>query len=150
MYKQKKGRIEDFIIGTMRYISRIDSGHTHCYFVRAGYGIPECTNKTFSDGVYGSRRKALYAAKAWRDKEIKRLAPKLRKYGKQQRRFFGKGVHVAKDNRFDPPKLSYRATYWSKEKERQLTKTFSINLYGKKQAKLLAEQWRNFMLTGKL
>ena len=46
----------------MKYISRIDSHNTHCYTVRVGYDIPEATHKTFSDTVYGGKRKALKAA----------------------------------------------------------------------------------------
>jgi ribonuclease HII len=135
---------------SMKYISRIDAGSTHCYYVRAGYGIKECTNKTFSDTSYGGKRKALITAKQWRDKEIKRLAPKLRAYRALRHRHFGVGVHLAKDKRFDPPKLSWRATFWSKPQDRQLTKTFSVNRYGNCKAKQLATQWRKLKLTGEL
>jgi len=134
----------------MQYISRIDSGSTHCYYVRAGYGFKEATNKTFSDSLYGGKRKALEAAKKWRDKEVKRLKPHIVNWQAKQNRHFGKGYHVATDNRFDPPKESWRATFWSKKLGRQLTKTFSINRYGFNQARKLAKQWRKFMLTGEL
>lgn len=134
----------------MKYISRIDADYTHCWYVRAGYGFKEATNKTFSDSLYGGKGKALIAAMKWRDKEIKKLKPKIIAWQEKQNRHFGKGYHVAVDNRFDPPKESWRATYWSKKLGRQLTKTFSINRYGNARAKKLAKQWRNFMLTGEL
>lgn len=134
----------------MKYISRIDSLNTHTWYVRAGYGPKECTNKSFADGVYGGKRKALNAAKLWRDKEIKRLAKVLAAYRAKDKRHFGKGYHLAEDKRFDPPLLSWRATYWCKLKRKQLTKTFSVKGYGFYRAKLLAKQWRKFKLTGEL
>jgi len=132
----------------LKYISRIDSNYTHCYYVRAGYGHDDIKNKTFTDGVYGGKRKALIAAKRWRDKEIKRTAAKTKAYKALQRRHFGKGYSLSKDERFDPVKLSWRATYWSKAHNRQLTKTFSVNRYGYRLAKKLATQWRKIKLTG--
>jgi len=134
----------------MKYISRIDSGSTHCYYVRAGYGFKECTNRSFADGVYGGKYKALIAAKKWRDKEVKRLKPHVINWQAKQKRSFGKGYHIALDKRFDPPIKSWRATYWSKKLGRQLTKTFGINRYGFNQARKLAKQWRQFMVTGEL
>lgn len=46
-----------------KYIARIDSGRTHCWFLR----MPPIPGKSFSDGVYKGKRKALQAAREYRD-----------------------------------------------------------------------------------
>ena len=56
----------------MKYITRIDSGYTHCYFVRVGYDIEPKVQKSFNDNKYGGKTKALKAAKTWRDKQLKK------------------------------------------------------------------------------
>ena len=50
----------------MKGISRIDSGNTFGYFVR-GYRNTKVFSKFFSDARNGGKRKALQAAKAFRD-----------------------------------------------------------------------------------
>ena len=50
----------------MKYISRIDSGSTHCYWVRIGYGIKEKVQKSFPDLRYGGTVKAYRQAVKWR------------------------------------------------------------------------------------
>jgi len=47
-------------------ISRIDSSHTHCWFVRI-YRDGKVHSKSFSDGVYGSKAKALEAAQEYKE-----------------------------------------------------------------------------------
>ena len=51
-----------------RFISRIDSGSTHGYFVRTYKKGKVLEPKLFSDRKIGGKRKALEAAKAYRDK----------------------------------------------------------------------------------
>ena len=50
----------------MKGISRIDSRNTHCWFVRV-YRDGRVHSKTFSDGVFGGKEKALEAAKAYKE-----------------------------------------------------------------------------------
>jgi hypothetical protein len=54
-------------------ISRIDSGATHCWLVRLGYAPrrPRVV-RTFSDGVYGGKRRAEAEAIAFRNKKLAR------------------------------------------------------------------------------
>ncbi len=47
-----------------RYISRIEWGYGACYFVK--FPLAD-VKKTFSDKMLGGKRKALAAARAWRD-----------------------------------------------------------------------------------
>ena len=54
---------------SMRGVSRIDSGHTHCYTVRVGCKkkpdgkYTHLIHRTFTDNLWGGRRGALRAAK---------------------------------------------------------------------------------------
>ena len=138
----------------MKYISRIDSNYTHCYTVRVGYNIPEATHKTFADGVYGGKRKALKAAIVHRDKELKRLKVTLckrYKYDKNSQRHWGVGVNENWDrdkNGYDY--LHIVGTYWDGRKKKQVHKSFSVNKYGYELAWKLAAQWRSLKLTGEL
>ena len=52
----------------MRFISRIDSGTTHGYFVRTYKNASVVDSKLFSDLKMGSKRKALKAAQEHREK----------------------------------------------------------------------------------
>jgi len=59
-----------------------DRSRTCAWWVRIyrldATGAKRCHSKLFSDGVWGGRRKALLAAKLWREKALKRLPPKQR------------------------------------------------------------------------
>ena len=52
----------------MKFISRIDSGSTHGYFVRTYKNSRVVDAKLFSDLKMGGKRKALKAAQEHRDK----------------------------------------------------------------------------------
>ncbi len=52
----------------MKFISRIDSGSTHGYYVRTYKGAGVVDSKLFSDLKIGGKRKALKAAQEHRDK----------------------------------------------------------------------------------
>jgi len=137
----------------MKYISRIDSNNAHCYTVRVGYKIPEATHKTFSDSVYGGQRKALKAAIAYRDKEVKRLKITLGKrynYDQNNQRHWGVGVNEQWGRKGEWDYLYITATYWDGQRKKQLHKTFSVNKYGYELAWKLAAQWRSLKLTGEL
>jgi len=53
---------------TMKYISRIDSGSTHGFFVRTYKSGKVLARKLFSDLKMGGKLKALNAAKEYRAK----------------------------------------------------------------------------------
>ena len=137
----------------LKYITRIDSGHTHCYWVRIGYSIKEKVHKSFPDMRHGGTLKALKAAKKWRNEQLKVLKPLMEKaygYDVNKQRHWGKGVSEAWETKGNWQYLSIRATYYDSKRKRQLIKTFSVNKYGYDKAMLLAKQWRKFKLTGEL
>lgn len=59
-------------------ITRFEHGRTLGFCVRiyrTEKGERRCHSKLFSDGVWGGKRKALAAAKAWRDRLLRKLVP---------------------------------------------------------------------------
>lgn len=139
--------------GAMRYITRIDSGSTHCYWVRIGYGIKEKVQKSFPDVRHGGQVKALFAAKKWRNQQLKELLPVMAKaygYDQNEQRHWGTGVHEQWDTKGEWQYLSIVATYWDGEKGKQLHKNWSVNKYGYDKAIALAKQWRKLKITGEL
>lgn len=139
---------------TLKYITRIDSGHTRCWWVRIGYSIEERVHKSFPDRRYGNRAKSFQAAKKWRDKELKRLRPLMDKaynLDVNGQRHWGEGISEnwsCKENGWCY--LGIMASYWDNRKGRQLHKHFSVNKYGYDEAVKLAKQWRKLKLTGEL
>ena len=131
----------------MKYITRIDSGYTHCYFVRAGY-FKGSNSKCFTDGVYGGKRKALAQAKLWRDQQVKKFKSIIGK--RNPRRHYGKGWYMSTDKRKDAVYLNAVAQWWDDTKNKQRQKSFSVNRYGYRKAVQLAKQHYKFMTTGKL
>ena len=59
---------------SLKHITRLDYQKTHGWWVRIRRKSNPCS-KLFSDGVHGGRDKALEAASAWRDEQLK-AAPK--------------------------------------------------------------------------
>ena len=55
---------------SLKHITRLDYQKTHGWWVRIRRKSNPCS-KLFSDGVYGGRDKALEAATAWRDEQVK-------------------------------------------------------------------------------
>lgn len=62
-------------MNNQKYINRMDQPgrHTHGYQVRIRYRDPRGVNRYFSDSVYGGKRKALRAAKRFRDEACLKL-----------------------------------------------------------------------------
>ena len=58
----------------MKGISRIDSNHTHGWFVRV-FRSGQTHSKMFSDGVYGGQEKALKAAIKYKDEYERKHPP---------------------------------------------------------------------------
>ena len=135
----------------LRFISRIEQGNFRTWWVRLAESTDHYSHKSFPDSRYGGKSQALKTAQKFRDKEQRRL---YKEYGivlpKLTGKHFGKGVHFAIDKRYTPYRESWRATFWDNAKKKQLTKTFSVNVYGTKKAKGLATQWRELKVTGEL
>jgi len=136
---------------TLKYITRIDSNSTHCWWVRI-QEVPKPTyiQKSFSDGQYGGKRKARLAAIEFRDKTLAKM-PKQRQLHLHGKRRWGKGyclmVRTRPNGVVD---IGWIAHYWDTIKKKQRKKYFSVNKYGYRKAMQLAKQHREFMLTGEL
>lgn len=65
-----------------RNITRLDYGSTHAWWVRFTRGSrgdgQTVVSRMFSDGVYGGNRKALGAAKKWRDRMSRKVPPPVK------------------------------------------------------------------------
>ncbi len=122
----------------MRHISRIDAGNTHCYTVRFQKkdGMP---HKTFSDGVWGGKRKALRAARDWRDyacKVLKRTPDERDIRGPVTSDIRNKtgviGVHLTTKikNGVDYPSFRCQWQFGPISNRKSKTRHFSIDAYG--------------------
>ena len=116
----------------MRYIARIDSNRTHCYAVRLQR---EGVHKTFTDRLYGGKRKALQAAKAYRDELIVALDNEgrmtYRRNDIKMRESNNSGVtgvrHQYRERDYGADE-AYIASWC--DTERQKHKSFSVKKYG--------------------
>lgn len=128
-------------------ISRIDSQHTHCWTVRLRDKRINKINKTFSDGVYGSKKKALQAAIIFRDKEIKKLNPLsyINDRCVSWPSFRSKGYYFTVRKRETVDDYQYYTAFcYDKFEGVQLQKTFGVVTWGgKKKARMKAIEWRN-------
>lgn len=132
---------------SMRYIARVESGHNKCYAVRAGF-FEGSSFKTFTDGIYGGKRKALAAAKLWRDQEVLKFQEKIGK--KNPRREYGKGWYMKRHERRGVISFSATAQWFNDKLGKQRQKSFSVNKYGRKEAIRLAKQHYKLVTTGEL
>jgi len=129
-------------------ISRIDSGSTHGWFVRA-YRNCRTHSKFFSDRKYGGKNKALALAKICRDELVERLGPR------SSRRVFKKAnknnktgvIGVSKGKRTMPNGTArlYFVVSWSPQPNVSKYKSFSIDSLGEKRAFDTAVKFRKSM-----
>ena len=127
-----------------RNISRIDSGSTHGYqvrFMRRGYSF----DQLFSDSIFGGKRKALHAAREFRDEleaEYPHYSRKEVAKIKSARHSSGTvGVHLSEeiDGRWpNKPVYLYWVAQWSPEPGVRKSRRFSVNKYGSDEAYRLA------------
>jgi hypothetical protein len=138
-----------------RYITRVDneSHPAHCWRVvvkRKG----ECIGKTFSDSVYGGKRKALKAA----IEHLSTLQDQISSFEylhwvrTRPRRNNTSGVRgVGRYETPDNPKTSYRSAFWQArwfdEQGVIHQRRFYVSRYGEHRAKLLAIAEREYQLT---
>lgn len=135
------------------YIARIDSNHTHCWWVRIGQDakrkMPNI-KKVFSDGVYGGKHKALQAAIRFRDRSLRQLRNQGYKIGSNNGRFWGKGWwYCEKYNSKGYLIRTIIAYYWDSKKKKQIRKQFGIDRHGSKHNAIAhAKAWRNLKTKG--
>lgn len=126
-------------------LTRMDHEGCKGWWVRIQRGS-EHVSKLFSDGRYGSSKKAEDAAIAFRDKQLKRLPARIYK-GSKGPRANAAGYYLRTRLRRGKEEKAWVAI-WT-EDGRQLEKSFSINQHGSAAAKKLAKAHRQEMV-GKL
>lgn len=123
-------------------ITRMDHGRTVGYWVRIyrndDEGNRRCHSKMFSDGVWGSKRKALAAARSWRDKLLRKLRPAMNGSPKVEP---GYGyVKLRTFQRVSGPHSMFVA--WLRIHDGKCKSTSrSVAIWGMKGAKLECEKW---------
>jgi len=126
-----------------RYITRMEGPNHRGWYVRVGMSTnganknKKVHQKLFSDGVYGGKMKALRAAKAYRDKELKRMNLVIHKKHKgSERSQWGAGYCRS----FDLRRANYVwVAYWQHH-GKQIRQQFSENKYGAVKAEKMARQ----------
>lgn len=127
-----------------RNISRVETGATCGYQVRLKRGS-QSWSKLFSDGVWGGKRRALAAAREYRDEleeQTKHLASRKSAALKNKGRTETKRAGVRFVVQYEPESAKgyyeYYVAQWSPEPGTRKTKRFSVNKYGKRRALQLA------------
>ena len=132
----------------MKGISRIDSGSTHGWFVRA-YKNARTYSKLFSDGKWNNRDEALGAAREYRESLNGRLekipvTPRGRRVVFRDSRNTTGVLGVSRSAKRTPAGIlseSFAVT-WRPEPGMQKCTSFSINKYGEERAFRLAVAFR--------
>jgi hypothetical protein len=135
---------------SMRYISRQENEYQIGWYVVIGQRTGKQVKKFFGDGRHGGQRKALKAAKRFRDKS-------LRLFGSDGTRpisrrmtvnmAHGLPIGISYQRRKDPGRngqwywREYFQVYW-KVDGNDHTKTFSVGRWGYREAKRRAIAWR--------
>ncbi|MBL1276246.1 MAG: hypothetical protein COB30_009165 [Ectothiorhodospiraceae bacterium] len=119
----------------LTYITRMDHGNTHGWWVRVYKDSKPVESKLFSDGVHGSKPKAKLRAQEHRDKVVKKnkIVPvHLRKTGEHsvdRRSTSGMvGVTLSVTNKAGSLRVHWSARFM--EKGRQRNVSFSVRKYG--------------------
>lgn len=139
---------------SMRYIRRVDSGH-HAWKVQIKRANV-VWHKYFTDAQHGGKRRALAAAKVWRDELLPRISgPQYEVWKREQPRSNNtsgvggvwRGVRrSSKGGRvWEWP---YWQAFWRDLDGKRRCKTFSVGKYGERKAKALASLARREGLAG--
>ncbi|GAB4239292.1 MAG: hypothetical protein OHK005_00610 [Candidatus Methylacidiphilales bacterium] len=133
----------------MRGISRIDSGNTHGWFVRA-YRSGTTHSKFFSDLKHGGKAKALSLAQAYRDQLQAKLgppAPRSYRLMRVNRNNTTGIIGVSRTRRIGPDGTvrDYFTVSWRPEPNQPRNRSFSIQSLGEKKAFALARKFRREM-----
>lgn len=143
--------------GKNKLITRIDHKNTHGWNVRI-VKDGDTHSRLFSDGVHGGKRKALDAARSFRDKLhlklFKRPVSERReiRYSNARNSTGVVGVSLSIRQRGSGVYEYYVAT-WCPRKGRQARKAFSVSMYGRRKAFRMACDFRrskeNEILSGR-
>ncbi|QDS89544.1 AP2 domain protein [Rosistilla ulvae] len=123
-------------------LTRMDHEGCRGWWVRIQRG-DQHVSKLFSDGIYGSNRKAEIAATKFRDEQLKELPARVFK-GSKGPRLNAAGYYLRTRVRRGKDEQAWVAI-WT-EDGRQLEKSFSINQHGNAAAKKLAKAYRQEMV----
>ena len=119
----------------LTYITRMDHGNTHGWWVRVYKDSKPVESKLFSDGVHGSKAKAKLEAQAHRDKVVKKnkIVPvhmrKTREHSVDCRSTSGLvGVTLSMADKAGSLRVHWSARFMEKGKQRNVS--FSVRKYG--------------------
>jgi hypothetical protein len=119
----------------LTYITRMDHGNTHGWWVRVYKDSKPVESKLFSDGVYGGKGKAKAEAQAHRDKVVKKnkIVPvhmrKTREHSVDSRSTSGLvGVTLSVADKAGSLRVHWSARFMEKGKQRNVS--FSVRKYG--------------------
>jgi len=119
----------------LTYITRMDHGNTHGWWVRVYKDSKPVESKLFSDGVYGSKAKAKKQAQEHRDKVVKKhkIVPvhlrKTREHSVDRRSTSGMvGVTLSVVEKGGNLRVHWSARFM--EKGRQRNVSFSVRKFG--------------------
>ena len=119
----------------LTYITRMDHGNTHGWWVRVYKDSKPVESKLFSDGVYGGKEKAKKMAQAHRDKIVKKykIVPvsmrKTREHSVDRRSTSGMvGVTLSVTDKGGNLRVHWSARFMEKGKQRNVS--FSVRKYG--------------------
>lgn len=123
-------------------LTRMDHEGCRGWWVRIQRG-DQHVSKLFSDGIFGSNRKAEIAATKFRDEQLKELPERVFK-GSKGPRLNAAGYYLRTRVRRGKDEQAWVAI-WT-EDGRQLEKSFSINQHGNAAAKKMAKAYRQEMV----
>lgn len=119
----------------LTYITRMDHGNTHGWWVRVYKDSKPIESKLFSDGVHGSKTKAKVEAQTHRDKVVKKnkIVPvhmrKTREHSVDCRSTSGLvGVTLSMADKAGSLRVHWSARFMEKGKQRNVS--FSVRKYG--------------------
>ena len=119
----------------LTYITRMDHGNTHGWWVRVYKDSKPVESKLFSDGVYGGKNKAKAEAQAHRDKVVakNKIVPvhmrKTRQHSVDSRSTSGLvGVTLSVADKAGSLRVHWSARFMEKGKQRNVS--FSVRKYG--------------------
>lgn len=119
----------------LTYITRMDHGNTHGWWVRVYKDSKPVESKLFSDGVHGGKEKAKKKAQEHRDKVVKKykIVPvsmrKTREHSVDRRSTSGMvGVTLSVTDKGGNLRVHWSARFM--EKGRQRNVSFSVRKYG--------------------
>jgi len=135
-----------------RGLTRVDSRNTHGWMMRL-YHQGIIYTKLFSDGVYGSTKKALKAARKYREQLAKKLGiesldkrRRVRSVSTQSVPTGVVGVYRGTSKSKSGQLRHYYSASWSPKPNELKTKSFSIAKYGEAKAFELAVEYRKKMM----